>query len=130
MSSLCQERQFGRGVGGVLFAIGLWFIWRDRDTWLTFALLALSGGLLLLSLVAPVLLRYPSRAWMGLAYVLGWVSTRIVLAVVFFGVLMPVGLIMRVFGWDPLRRRAGRQSTYWHPHQGRQLDPKHFEKMY
>ena len=130
MNVLYQERQFGRGVGTVLIAIGLWFLWGGRASWLVYLVLVLGTSLLALSIVAPVLLRYPSRAWMGLAHKLSWVSTRVVLAVVFFGIVTPVGLIRRAFGRDPLRRRAGRQETYWHPYRGRQKDPKHFEKMY
>ena len=59
--------------------------------------------------LAPV-----ERGWSLLAHALGWVNTRILLALVFFVVLAPVALVMRAFGKDPLeRRRDRRRPTYW-----------------
>ena len=54
----------------------------------------------------------------------------LVFAIVFFGVLTPIGLIKRAIGWDPLHRRAERSNSYWRPYSKRQLDPRHYEKMF
>jgi len=52
-------------------------------------------------------------AWMGLSFVLGSVMSRLVMAFVFFGVITPIGLIMRLVGRDPLRRKKPRSGSYW-----------------
>ena len=88
-------RSFGRVVGGVLILIGLFALWR-RDwaftaTGLPGLLFGLGGALVLLSLVAPQLLRPVYRVWMGLAFVLGYFMTRLLLSLVFFGAITPVG---------------------------------------
>ena len=44
------------------------------------------------------------RVWMLLGDGLGWVNTRIVLGVIFFGVITPTGVMFRLLGRDPMRR--------------------------
>lgn len=67
---------------------------------------------------------------MALAGVLSFVSTRIILAVVFFLVVTPIGFIKRLMGWDPLHRRAPRHDSYWQPYSERQKNLRHYEKMF
>ena len=52
-------------------------------------------------------------AWMGLSFVLGSVMSRLVMAFVFFGVITPIGLLMRLVGRDPLRLRKPQVESYW-----------------
>jgi Saxitoxin biosynthesis operon protein SxtJ len=99
-----QLRDFGLLVGGIFGAIGLWpLLWRQQNPRLW--ALALAVALVLPALVAPPILAPAYRAWMKLAEVLAWVNTRIVLGVVFYGVVTPIGLVMRLTGHDPMRRR-------------------------
>jgi hypothetical protein len=125
------ERQFGRVVGGVFLLIGLWTTW--RGSWAPVVSWTVAGvglTLVLLGLAAPRLLVHPRRAWMGLAEVLGFVSTRVILGIVFFLVITPLGFVMRKGGWDPLgSRRPSGQST-WIPYPSRMANPRHFEQMF
>lgn len=68
--------------------------------------------------------------WMQLAHALGWINARIVLSAIFFLVFMPVGLIARLVGWDPLRRRWPSGQSGWVPYPERHQDPTHYERMY
>jgi hypothetical protein len=54
----------------------------------------------------------------------------VILAVVFFLIVTPIGLIKRAMGWDPLHRRSAVGDSYWHPYPERQHNPRHYEKMY
>ena len=67
---------------------------------------------------------------MRLADGLSFVSTRIVLGLVFFLAVTPIGVVKRFTGWDPLGRRRSRRDSYWVAYSERQHDPKHFEKMF
>jgi hypothetical protein len=67
---------------------------------------------------------------MALAEVLSYVTTRIILGLVFFLIVTPIGVIKRAFGWDPLHRRAAPGESYWKPYSERQRNPRHYEKMY
>jgi hypothetical protein len=96
-------RQFGLMVGGVFLLIGLWpFVWRQEAVriWAVVpgSLLAIAG------LVVPSLLKQVYQGWMWVGHVMGWVNTRIILGVLFYGVVTPMGLVMKLTGRDPMRR--------------------------
>jgi Saxitoxin biosynthesis operon protein SxtJ len=55
--------------------------------------------------VLPRSLTYVHRVWMAAGEALGWVNTRIILSVIFYGLVTPMGIIMRRFGRDPMQRR-------------------------
>ncbi|MGH7231321.1 MAG: SxtJ family membrane protein [Nitrospiraceae bacterium] len=99
-----QLRSFGLIVGGVFAIIGLWPMFvRDQDFrgWA----LVIAGLFLISALAVPSSLRLIHRVWMFIGHILGWINTRIILAIGFYGIVMPVGLVMRTFGKDPMRRR-------------------------
>lgn len=124
------ERDFGLLVGGVLLALGGWWLYRGRFHTLALAFVVLGATLIVLGTVYPRLLVAPNRLWMGLAEAMGFVMTRVILAAVFFLLVTPIGLLRRAFGGDPLSRRAARTESYWKPYTERRNDVKHYEKMY
>ena len=62
--------------------------------------------------IAPFLLYYPFKIWMKLRYFLVWVNSRILLALIFILVLLPIALVMRLLGYDPLKSRRKGDATY------------------
>ena len=124
------EREFGLVVGSVFILLGAWWIYRGKFTSVAYGVLPLGGALVLLGLVWPRSLTYPNKAWMKLAEGLSFVMTRLILAIVFFLIVTPIGVVKRLFGWDPLNRRGGRSASYWRPYSDRQRDPRHYEKMF
>jgi hypothetical protein len=72
----------------------------------------LATALLVAALIAPGQLDPVNRAWMGLAQAISKVTTPVFMGVVFFLVITPVGVLMRVFGHNAIRHRAVNQS-YW-----------------
>ena len=67
---------------------------------------------LILGLTIPRFLYYPYKAWMALGHALGWVNSHLILGLVFIVVLQPIAYIMRLTGYDPLRRRRKGETTY------------------
>ena len=124
------EREFGLIVGGVFVLLGAWWIYRGKFVSASHIVLPLGALLVILGLLWPRVLVLPNRGWMLLAEGLSFVSTRIILALVFFLVVTPIGVIKRMMGWDPLSRRGARSDSYWKPYSERQRDPRHYEKMY
>ncbi len=124
------EREFGLIVGGVLLLLSAWWLYRGKFHSLVPLTLTIGAALALLGLVFPRLLVYPNKAWMGLAEVLSYVSTRIILAFVFFVIVTPIGFFKRWTGWDPLNRRAPSSDSYWRPYSERQKNSRHYEKMF
>ena len=124
------EREFGVIVGGVLLALRLWWFYRGKFEVAGIVLTFIGSALVLLGVFAPRLLVIPRKLWMKLAEAMSYVSSRIILFVVFFLVLTPIGLIKRAMGWDPLQRRAGSRDSFWEPYPERQKNTRHYEKMY
>lgn len=124
------EREFGLIVGGVFTLLALWWLYRGKLVNVAQVLLVVGATLVLLGSIFPRALVFPNKAWMKLAEGMSYVSTRIILASVFYGVVTPIGLIKRAMGWDPLHRRAASSESYWREYSKRQLDPRHYEKMF
>jgi hypothetical protein len=129
-TSFRAEREFGLLVGLMAILIGSWRLYRGHWGAVEPALLGAGSALALLGLFLPRALVLPNRLWMGLAMRLSLITTPIILGIIFFLVVMPIGMMKRLFGWDPLRRRAPSAASYWSPYNARQKDPHHFEKMY
>lgn len=128
--SFRAEREFGLIVGAVFSLLGLWWIYRGKFFSAASVLIVAGAALVFLGAVAPGLLVVPRKLWLKLAEALAYVSSRIILALIFFLVLTPIGVIKRALGWDPLQRRSGSSESFWHPYPERQRDPRHYEKMY
>jgi saxitoxin biosynthesis operon SxtJ-like protein len=102
-NSARQLRSFGFIVAGGFAVIALWpVVWRHGSvrTWA----LILSTALAVSAIVLPSALRPVHRVWMVLGEVLGWVNSRIILSVVYYLVIVPLGTARRLFGSDPMRR--------------------------
>lgn len=122
------ERSFGVSVGLVLCAIAAALWWRGRIT--RAEILAGVGAVLLVTaLVHAPLLKYPSAAWWRLSRALGYVNARVLLTILFGVVLVPIALIWRLTGKDPLARRRDKWPG-WSSYPLRYRDPKHYERMF
>ena len=76
--------------------------------------LALSGVFIALALAAPRQLGPLNRLWTRFGLLLSRVMNPLVLGLLFFAVVTPMGLVMRALGKDPLRRRFERgAASYW-----------------
>ena len=117
-------------VGGVFVLLGAWWLYRGKFASAAHIVLPLGALLVLLGLIWPRALALPNKAWMLLAEALSFVTTRIILGLVFFLVVTPIGVVKRLSGWDPLSRRGARSSSYWRPYSERQRNPRHYEKMF
>jgi Saxitoxin biosynthesis operon protein SxtJ len=128
--TLRAEKEFGLIVGVVFSLLGVWWIYRGKFLSLAYIFKSVGWTLILLGLLVPRLLVTPRKIWMKLAEGMAYVSSRIILALIFFLVLTPIGLIKRATRWDPLHRRAVPGDSFWLPYSSRQKDPRHYEKMF
>lgn len=78
------------------------------------AMLALTVGPL--GLVSPAAVRPVFVGWLILAFPIGWAVSRLMLMILFWGVITPIGATARLFGRDALKlRRQAQSTTYWAP---------------
>lgn len=106
-----SDRAFGI-VFTVIFGVwGLLPLLDGRARWWSLAVAAVFGTL---ALLRPRWLAPLNWAWIRLGRLLGRIVNPIVMAVVYFGVITPTGLALRLFGKDPLRLRYDRAAaSYW-----------------
>lgn len=65
-------------------------------------------------LVSPALARRVRRFWMDAGEPIGWTVATALLAVIYFAVFTPIGLVLRAFGHDPMSRGFDRgRASYW-----------------
>jgi hypothetical protein len=122
------ERSFGLSVGTFLCLLAVVLLWRGRIARAE-VLGAIGAGLVLLGGVRPSLLKWPSALWWRFARALGYVNARVILTVLFVVVLVPLSLIWRLTGKDPLARRRKTWSG-WLPYPSRYRDSRHYLRMY
>ena len=93
---------------GILLAVVLlvygWYV----KNW-TFALVA--AGILLISLMLPVLFKPLAIVWFGLAKILSFITSNILLTLMFFLLVTPVGLFRRMLGKDSLKLKTFKKSS-------------------
>jgi len=103
-------RNFGLLVGAVFSVIGMWPLLFRGDEVRVWAI-GLGGTLMVLGSFVPGVLAPVHRAWMQLGHILGWVNTRILLGVVFYGLITPMGIVFRLIGKDVMRQAMTQDSS-------------------
>jgi len=121
------ERSFGLSVGGVLCVIAALLFWRGRIVRAE-VIGALGGLLVVLGAIAPAVLARPRIWWWRGARVVGDFNARVLLSVMFYLVFLPLGMVWRFTGKDPLARKRG--AAGWTPYPERFRDRQHFSRMY
>lgn len=124
-----QLRSFAIVMAVAFGAAGLLIFFRGKPEFMlawTAALLFIAAGM-----IRPQWLAWPYVIWMKIASVLAWINTRILLCVIFYAIMAPVGLAMRLFGFDPLERRYDKRAkTYWAAHKKRTFVRSDYERLY
>ncbi len=111
--SAAEGRRFGLTVGGAFLVLAALASWRGRPH-VSLGLAAIGGLLILGGVVVPAHLGPLLSAWMGLAHLLSKITTPIFLAVLYYGVLTPVGILKRLLGRRGLTRPPPTaDSTGW-----------------
>jgi hypothetical protein len=110
-----SDRGFGLTVGGILLLIAAVRVWRHAGYGAIELVLGAVGlCLIVLALVRAQSLSGLNRAWTRLGLVLFKVVNPVVLALIYLITIVPIGLLLRASGHDPLRlKRDPSASTYW-----------------
>ena len=106
-----EGRKFGLTVGLAFCTLAAISRWRGHDT-APVVLVALGAALILGGIAIPGYLGPVYRGWMRLALLMSKVTTPIFMGLVYFVVVTPMALFMRLFGRNPLvQKQAG--DSYW-----------------
>ena len=123
-----QLREFGF-VMAIFFALLAGFaVWKGKS-WPLLAVVA--AVFALTAWIRPFLLKPLQQIWMTLAVVIGWFMSRLILSIVFFLVITPLSLFMRLTGKKFLDMEfRTQQSSYWIPKNKEGITKECYEKQY
>lgn len=96
--------------------LGIWTYLSGRSGAIAFALV--SAGLVvgIAGWVKPALVRPIFVSWTAVTFPIGWVISRLILALIYYLVVTPIAVVFKLLGRDPLRRRYDPSAqTYWRP---------------
>ena len=112
MKSQSSNKSFGLLFFVVFLILGLWPL-KNADN-INFYFILISLIFLILGLINSKILSPLNKSWIKLGEILGIVIAPIVMAFVYFVILVPVSLIVRLFGKDLLRLKFLKEKeTYW-----------------
>jgi hypothetical protein len=107
-------RQFAGLLIGFGALAGLWHGWR-HDDWVTPAVIVGVAAVIgVVGLVRPEAIRWLFVGWMIVVFPIGWVVSRVVLTLLYYGMVTPVALVFRLTGRDALALKPRPDAaTYW-----------------
>jgi multisubunit Na+/H+ antiporter MnhG subunit len=127
--SKSELRKFGLTVGAAFALIGA-VSWHRGHPVSASALSILGTFLVIMAVVAPAWLRPVQRLWMAAASVLGQVNARLLLTVLFYFVITPIGFVLRVVR-GPLNRSLDHsEGSCWVRREPRPVDRARYERQF
>jgi hypothetical protein len=124
-----ELRKFSLVIGIVLILLGGLSCWRSTGhyPWL----FAVAITILLVGFFRPMLLKPIHKAWMTLAILMGWVVTRIILTILFYLIVTPIGLSIKLMGKDFLDLEFSDDAeSYWILRKDVKKDRSDYERQF
>lgn len=123
-----ELRQFGLVFAGLIAGIfGLLWPWLYKTSFPIWPWLV-SGIIVLLALLMPSALRYLNKAWLQIGRGLGFINTRLILGLVFYLLIVPMGIVLRLRGKKRNYHFEPALNTYRKNSEQRPIN--HMEKPY
>ena len=122
-------RKFGITIGVILLIIAGFLFWKEKESFQI--LLTFGVTLCILGIVIPFILKPIYWVWMIFATILGWIMTRVILSLLFYIIVTPIGLIPRFFGKQFLELRWDKsKESYWNFRTNEHLQNKNYTKQF
>ena len=109
---LPSNRKFGFFFSLVFFMLAAYFIYTQNQT-VVQVMLFVALLFLIITLFKADLLLPLNKLWMRFGFLLGKIISPIVLGIIFFGLITPYSIVIRIFGRDELRLRISKNKTHW-----------------
>ena len=129
-SSTRELRKFALAMAVPLALIGGFLLWRGREYYWYFFIA--SGLFIFPGLLVPVVLTPLHKVWMTFSVIMGWFMTRVILCVLFFIVLTPMALLLKLLGKDLLDMKFEKDSSqsYWLARNDDDLENRDYRKQF
>ena len=110
-NKLPTNRNFGIVFFLFFLFISLWQFSNDKT--LSYWFLIISIIFLILGLLNAKILTPINKTWIKFGEILGSIVSPIVMAIIFFGIVTPIGLFLKLIGKDVLKLKQDKKNTYW-----------------
>ena len=111
-------------------AVGAYVLWNAESWPAALAIWAVAAVVPAVGWAVPAFMRIMYVGLSVVAYPIGLTVSLVVLAAVYFFLITPIGLLMRLFGRDPMARRFDPESeTYWQPHRPADSIKRYFRQF-
>ena len=112
-NELKDIRQFGSVLAGILLMLGVVNFLKGRTG--RYAWFFCPGFVIvLLVLLIPKSLKPVHTVFKKIAYIIGWVNTRVILILIYYALITPIAFVMRMLGKDFLDRKINKsEASYW-----------------
>ena len=107
-----SNRNFGILFSLIFFIVSTFF-YSQEESLLSTLFISLSILSLFIAFVRPKLLYPFNKLWMFLGFLIGSIVSPLVLGLIFFGILTPIAIILRLVGRDELLLKRRMKKTYW-----------------
>lgn len=108
-----ELREFGFTIGGILLLLGAVAVWRGKAS--AAYLISFGAAFAILGAVLPPALKPLQKIWMSLAAIIGFFMSRLALSIIFYGVVTPIGILLKLSGKDILDEKIEKDKpSYWH----------------
>ena len=121
-------RSFSITMGIILFIISGLLMYYNKEIYQVIGIIALV--FIGLGLIIPVVLKPFYFVWMTFAAILGWVMTRVILSLVFYLIITPIGLLTRLLGEDFLALKKIESDSYWNYRDSSEELNQNYEKQF
>ncbi len=109
---LPTNRKFGLFFAMVFLAISVYFFF-DKNLNVSLIFIILAFVFFLISITIPKILFPLNKLWMFIGFVLGKIASPIVLAILYGGIFVPIGIFFKIYGRDELRIKKRKNKSYW-----------------
>ena len=122
-------RKFGITIGVILLIIAGFLFWKEKESFQTLLTFGITSCIL--GIAVPFILKPIYWVWMIFATILGWIMTRVILSLLFYIIVTPIGLIPRFFGKQFLELRWDKsKESYWNFRTNEHLKKENYEKQF
>ena len=109
---LPSNKKFGLFFTFVFAVCAVFFFIYENMIW-AYTFISTSSLLLVITLLKENLLLGLNKLWMRIGFLLGMIVSPIILGIIFFGLVTPYGVVMRMFGRDELRLKTTNKLSHW-----------------
>ena len=122
-------RSFGVTIGTILLLIAGFLFYKEKESFQIF--LYIAGAFIGFGLIIPIILKPIYIVWMAFAVIFGWFMTRVILSLLFYVIITPIGVVLRIFGKDFLDlKKQAVQGSYWNKRDSNVEQNQNYEKQF